>query len=291
MIEKLNSEMLSANAIQQIRGMYKGLRKSEQKVADYLLQNTERVINSSISEIAKESNVSEATVIRFCKAVGFMGFHDLKLALARNMVESESPKIFENISKNDALDTAIQKIFANNIFALNETLQSLDLDQLNRVATLLSTARIIYLYGLGTSGIVAEYASYRFTRMGLITKEYVDSHSIAMSTATVKSQDLVLLISQSGSTKEIVEALKEVKQQGAPTIAVTGYPRSPIAIESDIVLQNAIHEAPFESGGMPSLLAQLGVIDAMMVGVALEHFDESIEMIRATAEAVKLKKY
>lgn len=290
-MNRVTDEIVSANALQQIRAAYKELRQSEKKVADYVLQNTEKVINSSISEIAKESNVSEATVIRFCKATGFIGFQDLKLALAKGSAVSEPPKIFENISKNDHLDTAIQKIFANNIFALNETLKCLDLDQLSRIAKLLSSSRMIFLYGLGTSGIVAEYASYRFTRIGLVTKAYVDTHSIALSTAIVKPEDSVLLISQSGSTKEIVEALKEVKKKGARTIAITGYSRSPVAKESDIVLKNAIHETPFESGGMPSLLAQLGVIDAMMVGVALENFEESIEMIRATAEAVKTKKY
>lgn len=291
MNETLNGQIVAVNAIQQIRGSYEKLRQSEKKVADYTLSNIEKLMNSSISEVAKESNVSEATVIRFCKATGFLGFQDLKLALAKSLAEPGSPKIFENISKADDLEIAIQKVFTTNVYALNETLRNLDLTQLKQVAEAINSARIIYLYGLGTSGMIAEYASYRFTRMGLVTKEYVDSHSIALSTATVKREDVVLTISQSGSTKEIVEALEAVKKHGALTVAITGYPNSPAAKSSDIVLKSAVSETPFESGGMPSLLAQLSVIDAIMAGAALENFDSCIEMIQATAEALKTKKY
>lgn len=290
-MEILNEDITTVNAIQQIRGSYKNLRQSEKKVADYILQNADKVMNSSISEIAKNSNISEATVIRFCKAAGFVGFQDLKLALAKSSVQSDSLKIFENISKADDLGTAIQKVLANDVVALNETLKNLDLVQLKKVAEIINSARIIFLYGLGTSGMVAEYASYRFTRMGLITKEYVDSHSIALSTATVKKQDVVLVVSQSGSTKEVVEALEAVKKHDALTISITGYPNSPAAKSSDIVLGSAVSETPLESGGMPSLLAQLSVIDAILVSAALENFDSSIDMIQATAEALKTKKY
>lgn len=282
---------ISNNAIHQIRGFYSSLRQSEKKVADYILQNIDTVINSSISEVANESNISDATVIRFCKAVGFFGFQDLKISLAKNTTKSGSPKIFENISKTDDLKTAIEKIFANNIFSINETMQIINIEDLKIIAGRLKNARQLYLYGVGTSVHVAEYTSYRFTRMGLLNKAYVSEHSIALSTATVKDNDVILLISQSGSTREIVEAAKLVKKKGAFVITVTGYPHSPVAKISDIVIQNAVHEAPFESGGMPSLLAQLSTMDAITVAVAMRDFDETIRMIRETAEALKTKKY
>lgn len=281
----------SSGAAQRISNMYNQLRKSEKSVADYVLQNPEKVINSSISEIAQESNVSDATIVRFCKAAGFSGFQDLKVSMARSTSFFNSPTIFENIRKEDNLNTAIEKIYANNIQALNQTFQGLDLDQLQQSVRAINQARMIYLIGVGTSGLVAEYAAYRFTRIGLMTKSFTDSHYIALATALIKPNDVVLTISQSGSTKAVVVALDMIKGTNAISIAITGHPRSPVAKASNLVLRSSVHETPFESGGMPSMLAQLSVVDALMVGASLANFDASIEMIQATTEALKSKKY
>ncbi|CAG7652687.1 MurR/RpiR family transcriptional regulator [Paenibacillus allorhizosphaerae] len=282
---------LTGGVLQAIGQVYNQLRKSEKAVADYTMRHPEETINSNISDIAQECQVSEATVIRFCKAVGFSGFQDLKINLARLSTFAEAPTLYENIRKEDSLETAIGKIHSNNVQALNGTFQNLDLTQLQKAAQALADARMIYLFGFGTSGLVAEYAAYRFTRIGLLTKSCTDSHHIALSTALVKRGDVVLAVSQSGSTKSIVESLEEVKRRGAFTVTITGYPRSPVARTSHIALRSAVHETPFESGGMPSLMAQLSVVDALMVGASLEHFDESITMIQATTEALKSKKY
>ncbi|MFC5652277.1 MurR/RpiR family transcriptional regulator [Paenibacillus solisilvae] len=281
----------SGDALQMIQNIYSQLRKSEKSVADYIVQNPEKTIKSNIAEIAIGSGVSEATVIRFCKAAGFSGFQDLKMTLARHSSSFGTQAIYENIRKEDSLEIAIQKMYANNIQALNGTVQSLDLEQLESAAKAISRTRMIYLFGVGTSGTVAEYAEYRFTRIGLMTRAYTDSQSIAMATALVRPGDVVITISQSGSTKEIVEASEIVKKNGALTVTVTGHPRSPLAKTSKVILRSAVNEAPYESGGMPSLMTQLSVIDALMVAASLENFDASIAMILSTAEAVKSKKY
>ena len=274
-----------------IQNVYKQLRKSEKAVADYVVESPEKVINSSISEIAKESNVSEATVIRFCKMAGFSGFQDLKVTLARGAAHFDSPTIYENIQKDDSLQVALEKIFANNMQALNGTYHCLDLTQLKEVSRAISQARFVYLFGVGTSGLVAQYAEYRFTRIGLTTRAFTESHQIALATTSIRKNDIVIAISQSGSTKAIVQPIEIAKDKGAVTIAITGHPNSPIAKISNYVLRNTVHEAPFDSGGMPSLMAQLSVVDGLLAGASLENFDDSIQMIQATAEALKSKKY
>ncbi|MCD9022424.1 MurR/RpiR family transcriptional regulator [Cohnella silvisoli] len=290
-INHANQTIVTGGALQMIQSVYKQLRKSEKAVADYITENPEKVINSNISEIAKESNVSEATVIRFCKTAGFSGFQDLKVTLARGAAHFDSPTIYENIKKGDSLSTALEKMYANNMQALNGTYQCLDLNQLQEVSKVVSQARFVYLIGVGTSGLVAEYAEYRFTRIGLTTRAYTESHQIALATTSVRKSDVVIAISQSGSTKAIVEPLEIAKGKGAITIAITGHPYSPIAKISNYVLRNTVHEAPFDSGGMPSLMAQLSVVDGLMAGASLESFDTSIQMIQETAEALKSKKY
>lgn len=283
--------IVTGGALQMIQNVYKQLRKSEKAVADYVVESPEKVINSSISEIAKESNVSEATVIRFCKMAGFSGFQDLKVTLARGAAHFDSPTIYENIQKDDSLQVALEKIFANNMQALNGTYHCLDLTQLKEVSRAISQARFVYLFGVGTSGLVAQYAEYRFTRIGLTTRAFTESHQIALATTSIRKNDIVIAISQSGSTKAIVQPIEIAKDKGAVTIAITGHPNSPIAKISNYVLRNTVHEAPFDSGGMPSLMAQLSVVDGLLAGASLENFDDSIQMIQATAEALKSKKY
>nr|WP_275901648.1 MurR/RpiR family transcriptional regulator [Paenibacillus sp. SYP-B3998] len=166
----------------------------------------------------------------------------------------------------------------------------MDLKELKKAAEVIASARIIYLFGVGTSGMVADYASYRFTRIGLLTKSYMDSHLISMSTATIQANDVVIAISQSGSTTAIVKALESVKKCGANIISITSHSRSPVTKSSSIVLRSSVHETPFESGDMPSLMAQLSVVDALMVAAALENFDASMNRIQAATEALKSKK-
>src|SRR5699024_2496941 len=171
MKKQINNNTILTNALQRIRGNYSKLRQSERKEADYIFRNYEGAINSSVSEVAENCKVSEATVIRFCKSTGFQGFQDLKLSIAKNLTQSETSKMFGNITERDNLEIATQKTFSNNLFALNETFKTLDIKKLEHTIELLNKARIIYIYGLGTSGIVADYASYRFTRIGFFTKK------------------------------------------------------------------------------------------------------------------------
>jgi RpiR family carbohydrate utilization transcriptional regulator len=283
---------LSGSVMIMIQNVYKQLRQSERAVADYIIQNPENVINSNISEVAKECSISEATVIRFCKTAGFAGFHDLKLSLARGASNTmDTPLIYENIKKEDSLDSAIEKMHANNMQALTGTFKCLNLDQLSEVSRAISKTRLIHIFGLGTSGLVAQYAEYRFVRIGLLARACTDSHQIALATALVQKDDVVLIVSQSGTTKDIVEQMDVLKKKEAITICITGYPNSPAAKLSKHILRNMVHEAPFASGGIPSLMAQLSVVDALLAGASLNDFDHSIRMIEETGEALKSKKY
>lgn len=274
-----------------IQANYPRLRRSEQQIADYVLQNPEKVIYQSISEIAQSANVSEASVVRFCRAVGYTSFQDLRISLAKEHSEQKPARLYDSIAAGDSIEVGIKKALDGNMRALENTVSLLDAAKLKQMAARIRQARVVALLGLGTSGMVAEYAFYRLNRIGLFSCPYTDGHSIATYCAVANERHFVLAISQSGSSVEIVEAMEKVHQQGAQTACITGYPRSPLTRHCDTVLLSAVQESPFESGDMSSLISQLSVIDALVVGAALEDFDRSVEMIQVTAESVKQKKY
>lgn len=274
-----------------IQANYSCLRRSEQQVADYVLQNPEKVIYQSISEVAQSANVSEASVVRFCRAVGYTGFQDLRISLAKEYSEQKPVRLYDSIAAEDSIEVGIKKALDGNMRALENTASLLDAAKLKQMAVRIRQARVVALLGLGTSGMVAQYAFYRLNRIGLFSCPYTDGHSIATYCAVANERHFVLAISQSGSSVEIVEAMEKVHQQGAQTACITGYARSPLTRHCDTVLLSAVQESPFESGDMSSLISQLSVIDALVVGAALEDFDRSVEMIQMTAESVKQKKY
>jgi Transcriptional regulators len=165
------------------------------------------------------------------------------------------------------------------------------MESLAKAVDAIATARQVYLYGVGTSALAAQDAYYKLVRVGIPANFFADPHMQAISTVLTGKEDVAIGFSHSGSTKDVVDALSLAKAQGARIICITNRSRSPAAKLADILLLTASEETPFGSGGMPSMMAQLSVVDALFVGVALKIYDRAIQFIERTGEAVKGKKY
>ena len=280
----------TTGCLAQIRRMYDSLRPAEKRVASYILQNGSQVIYQSITELAAASGTSDATIIRFATALGFSGYQDLKIALARELV-SPGKNIHDDIKPDDPLPVAVKKAFEANVQAISDTLKVLDIDLLQKVIGALVKARQVYLYGVGTSSLAAQDCYYKLLRVGIHANFYADVHMQAISTALITSEDVVIGFSHSGSTRDVVDVLSLAKERGAFVVCITNRSRSPISKVSDVTLRTASEETPFGSGGMPSMMSQLSVVDALFVGVSLAMYEKAIEYIELTGETVKNKKY
>ena len=280
----------SGGCLTKLRKILEMLRPAEKRVALYILDNAGQVIYQSITELSTNSETSDATVIRLCNHLGYSGYQELKIALARELV-SPSKNIHEDIDPNDDLATAVGKAFRANAQAITDTLDLLNMTSLEKAVSAVTTARQVYLYGVGTSALAAQDAYYKLVRVGISTHFFADAHMQAMSTALIGNEDVAIGFSHSGSTKDIVDSLSLAKAQDAFIICITNRSRSPAAKLADIVLLTASEETPFGSGGMPSIMAQLSVVDALFVGVAVTIYDHAIQFIERTGEAVKHKKY
>ena len=280
----------SRGALRAVQTHLDDLRNSEKKVALVVLGSPDKVIYQSISELADNAGTSEPTVLRFCRALGFRGYHDLKIHLAQDLVP-EMKNIHEDVVSGDDAAALIRKVLNANVIAINTTLDILDPGMVGRAIQALARAKRIDFFGLGGSGAVAMDAHHKFFRLGISCGWQSDSHMQAMTAALMTPKNVVVAISHSGSSKDIVEALQIAKTNGATTIAIVSHRKSPVASLADIALFVHAKETGFKPEPMSSRIAQLSVIDVLAVGVALKKRQSFVASVQKTREALVGKRY
>jgi len=273
-----------------IRGAYSDLYSAEKKVADYILDNPQEIMHLSVTEVASQSRVSEATVVRFCRSLGYKGYQDFKLTLARDTV-SPIKTIHEDLEKSDDIGAITHKVFQNNIQALKDTLEVLDIKEMERAKEVLMKAEKILIIGVGTSSPNVMDAYNKFFRIGLNCSSQTDSHLQVMEAALLKKGDVLVAISHSGSTKDPIETLKVAKKRGATTICITNNSLSPITKEADIKLLTASRETRFKSEALASRIAQTSIINALFMALSLHRFNKTLRYTKLIEESIVVKQY
>lgn len=240
-----------------IRENYPFLTKSEKKVADYILNSGNAIIYSTMSDIKKNAKVGDATIIRFCQKIGFSGFSDLKIEIAK---EDFSQKKEQPTSKK-----YYDEIAKNLTEALHSTIRLLDEEKLNDAVKMITQLKNIYLFGVGSSGNTCLDLESMFLRVGIQAKAVLDPHFQAQVASLLTVNDLVIVFSLSGKTKDTYDSLKIAKKNGAKIIAVTNYIHSPIGKSADLVLQTAIEEF-LNGGSLAGKISQLYICDLLVQG-------------------------
>jgi RpiR family carbohydrate utilization transcriptional regulator len=272
-----------------IRSVYSQLSEKEKMVADYILDQPNRIIHSTISQIAEDLSIADATVFRFCKRIGFKGYQAMKIALASEIV-APMVDIHETISEDDDEKTIAEKVFKSNIRTLEDTLQIIEGAHFKEAVRTLTTARKIDFYGSGGSGAIALDAHHKFLKSGLLTNCYTDSHLQLMSASQLTSEDAVVFISHSGTSKDILEALDVAKGNGAKTIGITNFAKTPLCRNVDIPLLTVSQETEYRSEALASRLAQLSIIDALYVNVSVKLKDQVKSSVQKMRNAISIKK-
>ena len=282
---------MAGNILESITAQYHSLTRSGKKLADYIFAHTGEAQYFSISTLAENSGVSEASITRFCHGLGLAGYNDFKLALAKtdhvtDMGElSDSP---QGIASEDSLNTIFQKIHKASVLSLNETLELLDEDAINKAVDLLVQADRV-CFGNGGSMVMAMEAWARFSTATSRFVHVSDSHMQIMNTALATSRDVLLVFSYSGSTKDMEDTLQIAREHGVSIILVTHYPNSRAAQFADVVLLCGYNEGPLQSGSMPAKVGQLLLIDCLFYGFCRRNPEASAAARSATAEAVARK--
>ncbi len=244
------------------------LSAAERKVAEAALAEPKWFVHAAVAEIALRAGVSQPTVIRFCRTLGYKGLPEFKLALSASISQSGLPYVHAELNTDDDMGNVMEKVLGNTAAALLGARRSLKESELENAVSWLASARRIEFYGVGNSGIVAQDAQHKFFRFGISAVAYSDAHIQLMAAAVLAPQDVLVAVSNSGSSIEILDAAGIAKKNGARLVAIT-HPDSPLAHIADCVLATAVQEDANLYTPMVSRLLQLAVVDILAIGLAL----------------------
>ncbi|NJI27269.1 MurR/RpiR family transcriptional regulator [Aeromonas veronii] len=228
-----------------------------QRLGQFVLEQPQRVLYLTITELARESGTSEASVTRLCRGVGCRGYTEFKMALALETQQEQASQ--PQASATSAFSTLIEESVA----ALRDTGALVSQQALLQSAELLEKARQIQIYGVAASAIIGEYLAYRLLRMGISAQQFSDMHRAAMNATSLKPGDVVIAVSSSGSTKDLLHAVQLGKEHGANIIVLSNTSRSPLATQADQLLVAAKPEGPLTAGSFHSKISAMLVIELL----------------------------
>ncbi|APX94790.1 transcriptional regulator [Halomonas sp. 1513] len=275
---------MSRALFDELRSRMEHFRRSEQKVARFVLRNPEEVIHMRIVDLATEAKVSEPTVVRFCRALGCNGFQDFKLKLAQMLATGSQFAQF-SMNDDDSVAEFSHSIFDSTVGTLLSVRDRLDNDLLSKAISALAMANRVEFYGFGASGAVAFDAQHKFFRLQISTSAYADPHMQNMSAVTLKPGDVVVAISQTGRTKALVASVQLAREVGATVIGLCPS-GSPLADEVSIPLYIDVHEDIEIYTPMSSRIAHLVLIDVLAVGVAKTRGPKLTEQLKSVKRSL-----
>lgn len=267
------------------------LPPSSRRVAQALLEDPQLAMNATISELANRCKTSETSVVRFCRSIGFSGYPELRIAMAAEVGREQAQipddaRYGSDIGTDDSLADAINKVAFSEKVGIQETLESIELDELAAIIAAIGSATRVIVFGVGASNLVAHDLQAKLLRIGRTAIAVSDAHDAMVLAALTDGTDVVVGLSHSGATRETVEFLRLAQKHGATTVGITNARSSPLVEHCDHVLYTAVRETTFRSGAMASRTAQLMLVDCIFVGVAQRSFDRTIHALKATREGV-----
>lgn len=257
-------QIKAGNIIDMIGSLYNSLTPSSKRIADYVMANATQVSKHSIAELSQIVNAGDATIIRFCRTLGFKGYQDFKMELAIEVsnLQGREKEIFDtDVTAEDNAEVIGHKLQATIESVLLETMNLLNFQSLELVAEALKDAKAIYFFGVGSSGLTAESAKHKFMRIGLNVDAFTNNHFMYVKSSLMQPGDFAVGISHSGCSVETTKALRLAKDNGATTIAITHNPRSDITKHSDYVLVNGNRQGQLQGDSIGTKISQLFVLD------------------------------
>lgn len=270
--------------------MYDSFAEAEKRSAAYILEHPNDVVRYSITELAENCEVSEATVVRMCQKLGLEGFQDLKVTLAQSYIHPLWA-INESISEDDSYEEIIHKVFNTVIETIQYTKSVLDFDALKRAANLIYKAEKVIVVGQGSSASMVADLSHKLARLGLNVMHSSDPHMQVILASGVKKGSVMVTISHSGSSKDVVEAAKLWRKGGGKVVAITKIGSSPLTKVADIVLATASPDTTYKFTALTARAGQIGIIDAIYTLLSFEYQNELVKRFVQIDKQLLTKKY
>ena len=259
---------------------------TEGKLADYIVDNHADILNDSAQVLADKTGTSAAAIIRFSKKIGFSGFSELKVELAKES-GGNIENFTEQIHAEDSIHTLIKKTKQVNLQVIEQTYYLMNESTMEKAVQSLKSSRYIYLFGVGSSGIVCDDLLHKLSRIGKFAIHHHDTHFQITNAAHITKDDVALGISYSGETKEVVTAMRYAKESGAVTIGITQLKKSPLARYCDILLYIPTEEREVRIGAISSRESSLIITDLLYLAIAKDNLEQTHDYLLKTKEMVK----
>lgn len=272
-----------------IGALQTSLTKTEKKIAAAILSQPQLLNQCSLSEVATQLDVGEATFIRFCRTLGYKGYTDFKLDLAIELATQEKDKrvlLETDVLEQDTSREIGAKLQTSLNNVISETLNLLDFDELEKAVQALKKAKRIFIFGSGASGLTAEDFKYKLMRIGFQVDAISNNHFIYMQAVLLKPDDVVIGISHSGYSEETNRGLRLAKANGATTIALTHNLRSPITDVADYVLINGNRQGQIQGDSLGTKMAQLFVLDLIYILLVQSDLEFALQQKQRTMDII-----
>ncbi|MBR9903709.1 MULTISPECIES: MurR/RpiR family transcriptional regulator [Halomonadaceae] len=276
---------MAHDLLDRLRERLEELNRSERKVANVILEDPTVATSLSIASLAQAASVSEPTVNRFCRNFGAKGYPDFKIKLAQSLAGG-TPYVTRAVEPGDSATQYTHKIFGATIAALDQAQREIDMGAVERMVDYLTQAKQIHIFGLGASGAVAQDAQHKFFRFNLPVMAYIDVLMQRMVAAACHTGDVVVIISYTGRTRELVDIARLARDAGAVVLGITA-PNSPLASECTATLDVATPEDTDHYMPMTSRVIQLTLIDALATGVTLRRGEDFLPHLKKIKDSLR----
>ena len=284
--------MPESDVCEKISNGYYRLTTAEKKVADYVIIHQRDTQYMSISELAEACGVAEATISRFTKRLGYKGYNAFKLATANSIAGravSVGNPLSGEVLAEDSVSDMCQKLFAAELDAMEQTLGLLRPEAVTAAGDLLAGAEKVLCMGQGGSMVLAQEAAHLFSTAFSKYFAVCDSHMQTITTAQLGPRDVILYISYSGATRELLETARLARERGAKLILITRFPKSPGAALASVVLQCGANESPLQMGSVAARVAIIFVLDVLFSEVCRRDLESCRSRRRQVAGALSEK--
>lgn len=280
--------MVASNFLTDIQLSYNQFTKTEKKIADYVIRNSEKVLFMSISDLSDACKVADASVHRFCRTVGVKGYQEFKMKLSLSLSGDDTSEKIKGTAPSRYLgaDNILDELLEHNIDALRETRRLIDYDAISKTVAMMEEAKRIYFFGVGDSLLVAQAARNVFLRITNKVTCIQDPHMQAMTASMATEEDLIIFLSYSGSTKDNIYVAKIARESGARVVAISRFLKSPLTSYTDVLLLCGSNEGPLEGGSMGTKMSQMFVIDVLFHEFYRRNHEDSKMNNRKTSKAV-----
>lgn len=262
--------------ILEIQSMYNQFTKVEKKVADYIINNQQKVIYMSITDLADACQVGDTSVYRFCRTLKLQGYQELKVKMSLSQGALQN----KNGAEKKTTQSLAEMVMNLNLSAIRETYTLLDAEDFERVMVMFQEAKRIYFFGIGDSLLTAQGACNKFLRITNKVVCIADPHMQAMAASISCEQDLFIIISYSGATKDNIHVAKLATKVGAKVVCVSHFKKSPLSAYADATLLCGADEGPLEGGSMAGKVGQLYLMDVLYQ----EYYNRNYEVCRGKNE-------